>query len=166
MFKIHNQQRGATLFWLIVIVAVIVWGMTMFTSKLTTDSSNEEITTEVQSSSPDNVIVKSFTTVNGYDTSRGKAVITEDKFGNFDVSVAAVMPSEFPGTYYQSKIVGGGGEADVILGKMTKTGGSFVSKYVFTKSIDSYSRIVIWVDGEAETVEGKTIPHDIMVLDL
>jgi len=172
MLKIHYHQRGATLFWLIVIVVIVVWGMiTLFnrinnTSPVVTEQASEVATAESNSTTPQSATTtKSFTPVNGYNTSRGKAVITEDKFGTFDISIAVVMPSEFPSTYYFAKLIGSTGNSDVFLGKLSKTGGTFTSQYSSTKTIDAYSGVVIWVDGEAETVEGKKLPHDVMKLD-
>ncbi len=174
MLNIHSSQRGLIVFWMLAIIILAVWGLYSFSQKVSLfgvgeDNSTNDTTystTEAVDEKNENSTTRSFTTVNGYDTSRGKAVITEDKFGYFTISIAATMPSEFPGTYYEAKIIGAGMTTDVNLGKMSKMGGSFTAQYVSARVIDDYYQVVISVDGEAATVEGKTLPHDVMTLDL
>ncbi len=173
MFNVSSDERGSAL-WLLVFVVVIIWGMYSLSQRtnlfsLEKDSGVNETTSsaiETVDVKNENSTTKSFVSVNGYDTSRGKAVISEDEFGYFTISIAVVMPSEFPGTYYEAKLTGANTTPDVNLGKMSKVGGSFTAQYVSAQPIGNYHQVIISVDGEAATVEGKTLPHGVMVLDL
>jgi len=174
MLSINSHERGSV-FWILVFVVVVVWGLYAISQRTnlfgagSIDESNEtSLALESAAEIGDNSITKLFTTMNGYDTSRGKVVITNDKFRNSTIVISAVMPSELSGTYYRAKITGTDITSDISLGKLSKSNGfgSYTVGHELTKSISEYSQIIISLDGAAETVEGKTLPHNVMVLDL
>lgn len=176
MLSTNSDERGS-IFWMLVFVIVVVGGLYAISQRTNlfgvsnvetsneTSSALEEVGTEDNS---EGSATRSFTAVNEYDTSRGKIVISNDKFRNSTITISAVMPSEFPGTYYKAEIVGTDVVSDISLGKLSKTdgSGSFTVERKLNRPIGDYSQIIISVDGEAATVEGKTLPHNVMVLDL
>jgi len=103
--------------------------------------------------------VVSLKPVNGYDA-RGKATITTDEFGTFEIQLSLALPAEFETTYYEAYLKG---DREVKLGKLSREGGLYKISYSSDEQLDVFDRIVVIVDGDAQTIEGKTLPHDVMI---
>lgn len=97
--------------------------------------------------------------VNGYDAN-GKLVISKDKFGHYELKLSLAMPAEFKGTYYEAYLVG---SRTISLGKLERKNGLYKLDYVLNEPISQFKMIKIIVDGDAATVEGKTLPHDVII---
>lgn len=168
MLNTRSDQKGSLFVWLILIGVVVIWGMSWLASQhqdAITDTITPVASIE-QSASEDiqEAITKSFVSVNGYNAG-GKAVITEDDFGYFSMRASLTLPSEFPRTNYYAVIKGAGNNPDTQIGKLSKTGGVFSFEFDSPKPINYYSKVVIYVDGDAATVEGKTLPHNVVEMD-
>lgn len=171
MTNLHEDSNGATTILVIIfVIALIYGGYVLFIKK---DSVSEEASTQESSlnetAQPNKVQeidnhqrVISLQPVNGY-SARGKVTINEDKFGQFDMQLSVALPSEFETTYYEAHLEG---SKNINLGILTREGGTYKLDYNSNESIDVFDSIVIIVDGGAATVEGKTLPHDVMIGEL
>ena len=172
MLEKDRFSNGSIAIWLAVFVVVVVWGMLTLANRMGGSSldSDENITqpkTETTENINENeIITKSLVSVNDYSTARGKVIIEKDAFGYFNLKLSAAMPSEFPGTNYFARVEGANGKGNVEIGKLDKDGGAYTGYFEPDGPIQDYSRVVIYVDGAALTVENKPLPHNVMVLDL
>ncbi len=103
--------------------------------------------------------VTTLTPVNGYSV-QGKATRQYD-FPRFDFSITAALLNNFETTYYEAWLVSPNG-ARKNMGRLTKTSGQYRLSVTVNEDLRQYTNVVITVDGDAETVEGKSLPHDVM----
>lgn len=174
MFIINDDQRGSFIAGIVVVGVIIILGMFWYARQnggelfdlSGTNTSETEESSQTEATKDSGTSVKSFRAVNDYDA-QGKLTISQNEFGDFAISGAVYLPSEFPGTNYFAKLTGESSIPTVEIGKLEKTSGAaFNFHYASTKSIDNYSQVIIYVDGDAARVEGKTLPHNVMVVDL
>lgn len=100
------------------------------------------------------------TPVNGYE-GLGSASRSYTPVKGFTVSLSAALPGNFESTYYEGWLVDSSG-ARRSLGRMTRQSGQYRASYSSTENLLHYNTILITVDGDATTVEGKSLPHDVM----
>lgn len=169
MAKLQDDSRGVISILVLIFVAALIYGGYVLFIKKDPDSMGAQESSinepEMQSESAEDTShtrVISLQPVNDY-SARGKITINEDKFGQFNMQLSAALPSEFETTYYEAQLKG---KKNVNLGRLIRDNGTYKLDYSSNESIGAFDSIVITVDGEAATVEGKTLPHDVMIGEL
>lgn len=167
MTELGDNSRGAISLLLIILMVAIIYGAYVIFFKKDAPSETRETNITVVDDSNDSAKsandgshqkIISLKPVNDYDA-RGKLIINTDKFGAINLDLALVLPDAFETTYYEAHLEGA---KTLNLGKLTRINGVYKLDYGLGSSIDDYDSIVIIVDGDATTVEGKTLPHDVM----
>lgn len=169
MTRLSTDSRGAMSILLIIFVIALSYGVyALFFKEDSPQDMNTPVTTSETSDNVETVAddshqkIISLQSVNGY-SAQGKAVINEDKFGMFSLQLSLALPSEFETTFYGAQLRG---NRTINLGKLSRVGGLYKLEYTSNETLSVFNSIVIIVDGDATTVEGKTLPHDVMVGEL
>ena len=120
-------------------------------------TSQESTTSEAISNMP---LIVSLQPVNGYSGS-GRVSRTFEFGKPFILSISAGLPNNFETTFYEAWLENSAGQR-MYLGKMTKSGATFKLDFETRENLTTFSNIIISVDGDATTVEGRSLPHDVM----
>lgn len=170
MTNLKDDSKGAVSILLVIFVVALSYGVYVVFFKqddaqnLSTSASISEISenNEIAVENDGSQRIISLNPVNGYEA-RGKAVIDEDRFGMFSLQLSLALPSEFETTFYEAYLKG---NKTVNLGRLNRVDGLYKLDYTSNEALATFDSVVIVVDGDATTVEGKTLPHDVMLGEL
>ena len=160
--KLHSNQAGFSLF--VIFILVLVGGYILQRYVVFPADEPNMSTSEVKESSSNSKPASSIKTYslvsqNGYNASGSVAVSIEG--GAAEVRISAALPLEFETTSYFARLKGPGSTKE--LGKVVKNASPthrLTARAIWTES--QYQELEIYVDGDAETVNGLRLPHTAM----